>query len=362
MHEFIDRLNHYKGGIVIVLNIVDFKMYQLVHGMQAGNDLAQRVLMVLKRRYGLAEFSGSFYVYDAGDNWLAHLKETLEYLPAMQTGVSFVIGSFENAVLRAEYAMRKSRPGVILTYSDAMKREVINQNYILTHLEDALANNNIQMFLQPVVDASTGKLTSAEALARWQKGDKFLAPGTFIPFLEDRCLVYKIDQKMACDAADFIKRTGIPVSINISRTDFDVFDLVAWVSDLNVDPEKLIIEITESAVLENRAVITDAIEKFRNKGYKVWMDDFGSGYSNLSELSSLNFDRIKIDMSFMKNFDEDFLTALYKMTAKLNIATLQEGVETPKQAAFLKQAGCGEIQGYLYDQPLAVSDFVKKWC
>lgn len=64
----------------------------------------------------------------------------------------------------------------------------------------------------------------------------------------------------------------------------------------------------------------------------------------------------------MKNFDEDFLTALYKMTTKLNIATLQEGVETPKQAAFLKQAGCGEIQGYLYDKPLAAPDFVKKWC
>lgn len=362
MQEFIDKLSNYKGGTVIVLNIVDFKMYQLVHGTQAGSRLINRVLMVLKRQYGIAEFSGSFYVYDGGDNWLEYLRETLESLPAMQTGTAMATDNFEDAVLRAEYAMRKSRPGVILAYSDAMKREVINQHYILTHLEDALHGNDIQMFLQPVVDASNGQLTSAEALARWRKGNTFLPPSSFIPFLEDRCLVYKIDQKIAKDAANFIDQTGIPVSINISRTDFGVSNPVEWVDELRADPSKLIIEITESAVLENREIVTSAVQQFRNKGYKVWMDDFGSGYSNLSELSSFNFDRIKIDMSFMKNFDEDFLTALYKMTAKLNIATLQEGVETSKQATFLKHVGCGEIQGYLYDKPLAVSDFVKKWC
>lgn len=170
----------------------------------------------------------------------------------------------------------------------------------------------------------------------------FLSPGDFIPLFEEMNLSYKVDRYVIqevtqglCGRIDKGEKL-VPVSINLSRADFQMMD-----------------PLTE---------LNQAIHNFRQAGYEVWMDDFGSGYSFLNYLKNFEFDEIKLDMIFMKDFDEaskKILTACVKMAKDLGIHTLAEGVETKQQLDFLQSIGCERIQGFYYSKPLPTGEFAK---
>ncbi|WP_231115334.1 EAL domain-containing protein [Lactobacillus delbrueckii] len=166
--------------------------------------------------------------------------------------------------------------------------------------------------------------------------------GDFIPLFEEMNLSYKVDRYVIqevtqglCGRIDKGEKL-VPVSINLSRADFQMMD-----------------PLTE---------LNQAIHNFRQAGYEVWMDDFGSGYSFLNYLKNFEFDEIKLDMIFMKDFDEaskKTLTACVKMAKDLGIHTLAEGVETKQQLDFLQLIGCERIQGFYYSKPLPIGEFAK---
>ena len=157
----------------------------------------------------------------------------------------------------------------------------------------------------------------------------------------------------------------VPVSVNISQTDFEMMDPVEVLvnaTDEKVVPRGMVVvEITETALMSDNGIIKNAIDRFHAAGFEVWMDDFGSGYSSLNVLKDYNFDEIKIDMIFMRNFDEKSKTivkAAVKMAKSLGIHTLAEGVENNEQISFLREIGCEKMQGYHFGKPLPLEEAV----
>jgi len=255
-------------------------------------------------------------------------------------------------------------------YDDSMTKDFSKNEYILTHLDQALANGWIKVFLQPVVRTLTGQVCSGEALTRWIDPEYgFISPGDFIPLLESAGLSYKLDTYMVQKVTEILNKEieegkkPVPVSVNLSRTDFIYCDpvqiVVEALDQYNLSRSLICVEITESAFTDHPESIKDAIDRFHYEGIEVWMDDFGSGYSSLNVLKDFNFDEIKIDMVFLRNFGEKsriIVTKVVQMAKELGIHTLAEGVETAEHLEFLRNIGCEKIQGYYYAKPMAYSE------
>ena len=246
---------------------------------------------------------------------------------------------------------------------------------ISNQLKDAIASNQIRPYLQPIVD-SRGMLSGAEALVRWIHPDEgFMNPGSFIPIFERNGLIADVDKHMwkcACEILVDWEKRGIDcfISINISPKDFYYMDVVSELKGLiekyGIEPVKLRIEITETAVTTGAVDMIKTVQKLRDYGFIVEMDDFGSGYSSLNLLKDMNIDVIKIDMQFLRDFECNMkagmiIKHIISMSEDLNIDTLTEGVETAKQFELLYAMGCKLYQGYYFSKPVSVEDFEKQW-
>ncbi|MBR3244677.1 MAG: EAL domain-containing protein, partial [Parasporobacterium sp.] len=262
-------------------------------------------------------------------------------------------------------------------YSQEISDSVEKKQYIVEHLDQAIAEKWIKVYYQPIVRAVNGRVCGEEALARWIDPDKgFLSPADFIPFLEEAGLIYKLDLFVLEQILEKLKNqkkaglTAIPHSINLSRVDFDSCDIVEEirrrVDDSGVSRSLITIEITESVIGSDFEYMKNLVDRFRANGFEVWMDDFGSGYSSLDVLQSVQFDLIKFDMSFMRKLEEGnsgkiILTELMKMATSLGLETVCEGVETESQARFLQEIGCSMLQGYYYCRPISYEQLLERY-
>ena len=238
--------------------------------------------------------------------------------------------------------------------------------YILESFESALARGSIQPFYQPVIRTISGQLCSFEALARWiDPVYGVIRPDEFIPVLEEHKLIHLLDSQIIREVCRRLRRsidngeTPIPVSVNLSRLDFTLCDAFAMVDrhvrDFQIAHDFLYIEITESVMGEMEGLMHTVVDRFHAAGYQVWMDDFGSGYSSLNMLKDYTFDEIKLDMCFLRSFDERsrrIMTAFIHMAKDIGIHTLTEGVETEEQYHYLRNIGCEKVQGYYFGKPL----------
>ena len=245
-----------------------------------------------------------------------------------------------------------------------MEREL--ESYILTHFEHALSDGSIQPYYQPVVRTISGQLCSFEALARWVDPERgVIRPDQFIPVLERERLIHKLDiciiRQVCQRLRSSVRRREIPipVSVNLSRLDFTLCDIFSEVDALasrfQIPHDFLYIEVTESLMAQNEENMRLNINRFRDAGYQIWMDDFGSGYSSLNLLKDFVFDEIKMDMRFLSSFNQRsrrILTAVVQMAKDINIHTLAEGVETKEQYRFLRNIGCEKVQGYFFGRPM----------
>lgn len=231
------------------------------------------------------------------------------------------------------------------------------EQYILDHLDEAIARGYIHVYVQPVVRTLTRQVCGMEALARWQDPvHGLLMPGIFIDVLEKHRRIHKLDLYMVRKICEHYRYSGnradVPVSVNLSRLDYELcdifFEVESEVRANKVPRSHLCIEITESALSENEDLMRDYIDRFRKAGYAVWMDDFGSGYSSLNVLKDFELDELKIDMRFLSDFhnrSKMILASIIQMAKHINIQTLAEGVETEEQFAFLRNIGCEKVQG-----------------
>lgn len=280
---------------------------------------------------------------------------------------------------RAKYACDMNRDSYIsgfYYFDKSMLAKTNNRQYIINNLDRALQEKWIKVYYQPIIRAANGKVCDEEALARWIDPEKgFLSPGEFIPVLESAKLISKLDLYVLDQILQKLKdqkEAGlyiVPQSLNLSRSDFDSCDIVEEicrrVDRAGIPREKLTIEITESIVGSDFEFMKEQIRRFQDLGFKVWMDDFGSGYSSLDVLQSIRFDLIKLDMRFLQQFDKGeeskiILTELIRMALGLGIDTVTEGVETKEQADFLKEVGCTKLQGFYYCKAIPLEEIVER--
>ncbi len=261
-------------------------------------------------------------------------------------------------------------------YSQDLQDNLEKQQYILENFDRAIAEKWIQVYYQPIIRAVNGRACDEEALARWIDPVKgFLPPLSFIPYLEDAGLIYRLDLYVLERVLEDIRTKEaeglytVPHSINLSRSDFDACDIVEEVRErvdaAGIPRDRISIEITESVVGSNFDFMKTQVERFQALGFPVWMDDFGSGYSSLDVLRGIKFDLLKFDMGFMRKLDEShngrvILSELIRMAIALGVDTICEGVETEEQMRFLQENGCSKLQGYYFSKPLPFSQ-VLEW-
>ena len=258
----------------------------------------------------------------------------------------------------------------IVEYSDQLAKRMMTSEHVTRKLDEALEKGWIQVYYQPVVRSITGQLCGVESLVRWKDPELgFIMPGDFIKTLEDNRQIHKLDSYVVDKVCQCIqdrvaqKQPAVPVSVNFSRLDFAMCDMLRVVEQAvekyDVPRDFIHIEVTESMIASDEELMRKVIGDFRQAGYEIWMDDFGSGYSSLTLLKDYQFDMLKLDMRFLTPFTDkakDIMRHTITMAKDIGIKTLAEGVETKEQLDFLREIGCGQIQGYYYGKPEPVEE------
>ncbi len=260
----------------------------------------------------------------------------------------------------ALYRAKMDGRGVYRLFRGEMEAQMQERRLLELDLRQALSAGQFELFYQPQVNLCAGEVTGFEALLRWRHPERGLvSPATFIPIAEDMGLIVPIGEwvlRQACATAASWPQ-GIRVAVNLSPAQFKSLDLVAVVSQALRDgplaPERLELEITETAILLDTDATIATLHQLRALGAGIAMDDFGTGYSSLSYLRCFPFDRIKIDQSFVRELCTRrdcgaIVRAVAGLSQELGMATTAEGVETREQLDLLVNAGCTEVQGYLF--------------
>lgn len=261
--------------------------------------------------------------------------------------------------------------------AEGCAREVTLRKYITENIDRAIAEGWIRVHYQPIIRGATGHVCSEEALARWKEpGGTELFPDDFIPVLEDAGLIdgldlYIIDRII--DDFNIRKAAGlylVPVSVNLSRVDFENCDIVEEIKrrtdEAGLDRRLLQIEITESTMGSDFDRMKTQIGLIRESGFKILMDDFGSGYSSLDFLQRTDFNAVKLDLNFMREFETNektriIVTRLVRMITALGMETIAEGVETDAQFEFLREIGCAKMQGYYFCPAISIEDILARY-
>ena len=255
-------------------------------------------------------------------------------------------------------------------YDVDMAKAVRRHLTIISELENALARGEFSLFYQPKIDASSARLTGAEALIRWTNARLGkVAPGEFIPLAEQNRLILGIGRWVLERACQDASRwpAAWSVSVNVSTAQF--FDptfeaqIDSALANSGLAPERLIVEVTESVLIEDEAHVTGILERIRARRVAVSMDDFGTGFSSLAYLRNIPLDELKVDRSFVSPLETDarsrtIVDTIVHLAGQLNIRTVAEGVETPGQARILRQLGCHTLQGYLYGRPMPLAELL----
>ncbi len=276
-----------------------------------------------------------------------------------------------NADLAMYAAKEAGRNGAAL-YTPQLDAATHRKLEISNALHKALERGELRLHYQPQFDISTGKIIAAEALMRWQRGERLVPPDEFIPMACETGLILPMGDwaiREACEQVARWRDAGkpvIPIAVNVSANAFLQHDFVAKVkaslASVNVAASFLEIEITETMLMQDLKQSVQILEELADFGVRLSVDDFGTGYSSLSYLRKLPIDTLKIDRSFVGEMyegsdDEAIVSAIVALARALNLRVIAEGVETLAQANLLNLHGCYLMQGYFYSRPLAIAAF-----
>jgi len=252
----------------------------------------------------------------------------------------------------------------------AEKRDL--DGYVAEHIEEAIEKEEIKIYYQPIIRTLTGEVCGNEALARWDDPVYgLLEPASFIPILEERRLIHKLDlfviKKICSHLSHCTARKDplIPISFNLSYMDFELCDVIEALNsetEKNQVPRQMIrVEINESLVVHTKERIKEKINELHSEGYEIVMDDFGTGRSSLNILKDYKFDELKIDMRVLWGEDDrsgKLMGYLCSMAKALGIKTAAESVESREQMEFLRKIGCEKLQGFFFEKPMFYWDLL----
>ena len=369
-------------------DIENFKSFNQRYGFQQGNRLLCYVADLLRETFEgnlVARFNDDHFavatqsenpadciqfiherirVYDLG--LPMEVKAGIYHPPQGLTDVALIMD-------RAKIACNSIKNTYDLTWAEfdpAMEEEINFRSHIIRSFQEAMIEGYIEVYYQPEIRAMTREICGFEALARWRDPvHGMISPGVFVPVLEDAHLSPQLDLyiiERVCQDISRIRRELpswelLRVSVNLSRADFRLMDMVQAVEDVrlryDIARSLLNVEVTEGVQSDDEKFLQGEIARFRAAGYEVWMDDFGSGYSSLNNVKDYVFDVLKIDMNFLRSFDTNpksaiVIRSIVNMAKELGLHTLAEGVETEAQFEFLREIGCEKVQGYLFSPPM----------
>ena len=402
--EAEDLLEHNKQREYQMISL-DLEHFKYVNN-DFGEKAADGILQLIGKRIHMQFDSDAIYARDMADMFLilTEKKEDLEerlttlsdeivfenngreqrYKPVIKCGICPVLVERNQSVSLGEYIdraimARKSIKGnvAVMTacYNQEMSDEIIHERKIEKRMETAIKQREFVVYFQPKVQLKTETLIGAEALVRWMDPEEGLVPpGCFIPIFERNGFIIRLDfyvyeEVLKCMSRWLQEgRPPIVISMNVSRAHISTPDFVkklVTLADQYEVPHQLIeLELTETVLGGKKQAIFDFIAACKAEKFNISIDDFGSGYSSLNLLKELPVDVLKIDREFLNETEESerssiIVEQVVEMAAKIHIQTLCEGVETKKQAEFLRQIGCDMAQGYLYSRPVPVGEFEK---
>lgn len=281
---------------------------------------------------------------------------------------------------KAEVARRSigdDYTSTVCFFTEALEKKAKVERSIIPLFERALKEEAILVYLQPKIDIDTQKIIGAEALARMlDENGKIIPPDLFIPALEKYGLVSQLDMYVAEKVFQILnswKLRGmqlIPISLNLSRVDFkqnmDWERLMERMDALEVPKEYIEFEVTETVFFEDISLIMNRVRMLREKGFRISMDDFGTGFSSLNALGMLPLDCIKFDRGFVQNSINnrkglEIMAGLVDIFDRIDLDVICEGVETINEEQIIRACGCKQVQGYLHDRPLPIADFEQKY-
>ena len=379
---------------LICSNIENFKLYNDVFGMEAGDRLLQSVSRLMHADTDEDAIYGR-YIADRFiclqkrararefEQWAAaHMHEwqsedmkniTVKFGVYEITDRSVSVEQMCDRASLAASSIGGNYNQSIAVYDDVMRSKLLQEKAITDVMETALAERQFFLNLQPKYSLADNRMVGAEALVRWIHPEwGFMSPGQFIPLFEKNGFISKLDRYIWEEACALLRRWQdqglpvLPVSVNVSR--IDIYQshleetLLGLVQKYGIDPALLHLEITESAYTENTGRVLRTMEELKKLGFVIEMDDFGSGYSSLSLLGQMKLDILKLDMKFVQNETEkpegqSILNDIVNMAHRLHLKVVAEGVETRAQMRRLQQDGCDYVQGYFFSKPVSVAEY-----
>lgn len=388
-----------KTPMLLYTDVNSMQSYNNQYGFAKGNDLLCIIADALGKFFPEALLTRGaddhFLVIDVfpGKEELSRLmreinREIRSRAAGNTTGIQagiVIIGermNVDQAVDHAKNALKRIGSDLsrdFRIYSQRADEEYWEQRYIVENLDRALNERWVRVFYQGIVRLETGKSAAFEALARWNDPVRGSIPPTrFIPVLEKYHLLYKLDLYMMKEVLQELtvrKEAGLPllpVSVNFSAQDFDYRNIPEEIESLYLSTgadrliprSSIIVEITE----QDMATATDSfhaqLRDLRSRGYRLWLDDFGSGYSSLNVFSRIDVDLIKLDMDLIQHLDEhnginrEIIRAIIAIARAAGIETLAEGMETEEQKEFLSSVGCDLGQGFLLRRPIPLDSIL----
>lgn len=383
---------------LLFLDVDDFKSINDTHGHQAGDvvlrTIAQRLVAATREGDLAGRLGGDEFVVvaepvldiDEAVNLSARILDKVAQpitvggvtlTPSISIGIGLADDDLtaDELLFDADLAVYRAKSlgkGRVEVCDESLRHEVQTRTRLEDAMRSAIANDEFVLFYQPTIDTASGKINSLEALIRWkQDGGTLVPPDSFIPIAERSDLIVDIDRWVLFEAAsqlatwsDHDTLGSIPIAVNISGRHLGGGHLCRDVQDAlrahDVQPDRLILEVTETALLEDLTFAAHELSQLRHTGVRIALDDFGTGYMSLAHLRGLPVDVLKIDRSFVASLETDAEQALVQLIVDtghlLGVAVTAEGVETQAQAEALSRMGSDYLQGYLYSHPQDADD------
>ncbi len=387
------------------MDIAKFSAINELYGTEVGNKVLLTIADVMKdisanteksficARVGADDFlmfAANGYLenedtarYDSEKEFISLIPELLGYDFRFRYGRYFVepgerdAMEIINKVTLAHNMARTHGYQKTWDYDDAYRQEIRHNAEINNKRKAALENGEFKVFLQPKFSVHEDKLIGAEALVRWIQADgSMIYPNDFVPLFERNGFIVELDKHILENVCMTIQKWmsmgfgAITVSVNCSRlnlvTPYFVEGIVAITDKYNVPHEYIEIELTESAAFGNEHSIQELFARLREHGFKISIDDFGSGYSSLGMLKNLHVDTLKMDRSFFVDGksarrDDMLIDGVVKLAHNLGMYVVAEGIETKEQIELLRSMNCDAVQGYFYAKPMPISEFEQKY-
>lgn len=297
----------------------------------------------------------------------------------LSSGVAFLDEdtSIMSAIDNANTARKSVKGNSLITscglFTEEMQQRIQWETYVSQHMEAALGNKEFCVYYQPKISLQTEKIVGAEALVRWITADgEIIPPMRFVPIFEKNGFIEQVDFFVYEEVCRLLreriakKQNVVPISVNVSGShltdSYFVQNVISLVKRYEIPTNLIELELTETVCIENSKVAIDMVKKFREHGFLVSIDDFGSGFSSLNLLKDMETDIIKLDRQFfregeMHKEEQIIISSIVHMAKKLNMRVISEGVETHAQSEFLKGIMCDMAQGYYFAKPMPLDSF-----